>query len=155
MAATSNTKKRSWLKKLLIIKVIVLVVVAAVVFYFFNKGFDDTSTIKADYTVSALPFLNEFRKDINAANKKYTEKIIAVSGTVSETEAADTTMNVKMIDTATGDYLIFAFQQQDMQAAKQVKTGDSISVKGSCNGGLFSSLLGVGSVSFKRCSINK
>lgn len=155
MAETGNTKKKSWLKKALPILIILIILGGGAGYYIFTKGFDDTATIKADYTVSALPFLNEFRKDINTANKKYSEKIITVNGTVSEIEAADTTMNVKMTDAATGDYAIFAFQQQDMQAAKQVKTGDSISVKGSCNGGLFSSLLGVGSVTFKRSSINK
>ena len=155
MATSGNNKKKGWLKKLLIVKIIVLVVAGGVIWYLFNKKFDNTADTKADYTVSALPFLNEFRKDINAANKKYTEKIITVNGMVSEIEAADTTMNVKMIDAATGDYAIFAFQQQDMQSVKKLNKGDSISVKGSCSGGAYSELLETGYVTFKRCALNK
>ena len=71
--------------------------------------------MKPDFTVNASGFINEFRQDMAAANKKYSEKIIVVNGTVSKIEMADTTANIKMIDTASGAYIIFAFQQQHLQ----------------------------------------
>ena len=45
---------------------------------------DDTASLKADYTVEAIPFIKEFEKDYKAANKKYAEKIIAVKGIVTD-----------------------------------------------------------------------
>jgi hypothetical protein len=44
-----------------------------------------------------------------------------VKGIVTATEPADTTMNIKMSDTTTGSYLIFAFQEQHMAEAKKLK----------------------------------
>ena len=54
-----------------------------------------------------------------------------------------------------GGYIAFAFQQKDQAAVKNVKAGDSVSIKGSCNGAGFSSILGVPYITFKRCSLNK
>ena len=99
-------------KKWLIALVVLLLAGAAVIWWLFNLKYDDTATVKADYTVNAMDFIKEFKKDMAAANKKYSEKIITVNGTVSAIEMADTTANIKMIDTTNGAYVIFAFQQQ-------------------------------------------
>ncbi len=98
---------------------------------------------------------NCFQQNDSAANKKYTDKIITVSGTVSEIEAADTTLNIKFVDTATGSYAIFAFQQQHLAEAKTVKVGDSVSIKGSCSGSIYSEILQATAVTFKRSTLNK
>jgi uncharacterized membrane protein len=148
-------KKRSWLKKLLIASLVLIVILAVVYWYKASEKFSDTQGKKADYTVNAIDFIREFQQNHEAANKKYTDKIITVNGTVSEVEAADTTLNLKFIDTTTGSYAIFAFQQQHLAEAKTVRPGDPVSVKGSCSGGIYSEILGVESVSFKRCALNK
>jgi len=151
-----QTKKRSpWIKRILIAGVIGLVIAAGVIWYYFTLTYDNTKDVKADYTVNALSFIDEFKQNEAAANKKYTEKIVIVNGRVSELETADTTMNVKIIDTLTGSYAIFAFQQQDMVEAKTLKEGDTVSIKGSCSGGTFSEILEAESISFKRCVLNK
>ena len=97
----------------------------ATFFYYQTLTHDDTAKLKVDYTVEAIPFIKEFEKDHQAANKKYAEKIISVKGIVTANEPADTTMNIKMADPATGSYLIFAFQDQHMAEAKKLKPGDS------------------------------
>ena len=81
--------------------------------------------------------------------------MITVSGTVSEIEPADTTVNIKFIDTTSGSYAIFAFQEQHIAEAKTLKVGDSVSIKGSCSGGVFSEILGTEFITFKRCAIVK
>ncbi|MES2850173.1 MAG: hypothetical protein V4685_14035 [Bacteroidota bacterium] len=157
MMATEGNKKKAILKKILVVKLVLLLAAGGVAWYAFTKGFDDTSAIEADFTVNATPFLNEFKLNdaLNeAANKKYAEKIITVNGRVSSVEAADTTLNLK-IENPDGAYIAFAFQQKDQAAVKQVKAGDSVSIKGSCNGASFSNILGVPYVTFKRSSLNK
>lgn len=152
-----SNRKKGIVKKILFTSVALLLVGVGVGWYFFTKGFDDTSGIQADYTVSAVSFIDEFKLDdkLNeASNKKYAEKIITVNGRVSSVEAADTTVNLK-IENADGAYIAFAFQQKDQAAVKGVKAGDSVSIKGSCNGASFSSILGVPYITFKRCSLNK
>jgi hypothetical protein len=126
-----------------------------VIWGLFTLKYDDTATVKADYTVNALEFIKEFKQDMAGANKKYSEKIIVVNGTVSAIEAADTTANIKMIDTTNGAYIIFAFQQQHLNEAKQMKEGEKVSIKGSCSNGAFSTILETEYISFKRCAVNK
>ena len=148
-------KKTSWVKKILIGGFILLLAGVIAVWFIFNEKFTDTKERKAAYTVNAMDFIHEFEKNDSLANIKYAEKIITVNGRVSETEAADTTINIKMIDTATDAYIIFAFQQQHLNEAKSLKEGDSISIKGSCSGGSYSEILETEFITFKRCAINK
>lgn len=154
---TNLNRKNGILKKLLIAAVALLLIVGGIAWYAFTKGFDDTATIEADYTVTAAGFLEEFKMNgtLNkAANVKYAEKIIAVNGRVTSVEPADTTLNLKM-ESAEGAYIAFAFQQKDQAAVQNVKAGDSVTIKGSCNGGNFSSILGVPYITFKRSSLIK
>lgn len=150
-----TTNKRPWLKNFLIVIAVVFVAVGIGVYFIFTERFDDTSIKTAAYTLSADDLIKEFQQNDSAANKKYAEKIILVNGKIAETEAADTTINIKMMDSLTGSYIIFAFQEQHIKEAKQLKEGDMVSIKGSCSGGTFSKILETEYITFKRCAINK
>lgn len=154
--AVANTKKRSpWLKRLLIAGLLLLVAAAGIFWYVQTRKYGDTKDIKADYEVNATEFIAEFQNDLEKANQKYSDKIITVTGMVSETELADTSMNIKFIDMTTGSYAIFAFQKQYLDEAKTVRAGDNVSIKGSCSGGVFSRLRKVTSITFQRCTLDK
>ncbi len=142
-------------KKWLIALGVLLLAGVLVIYYLFSLKYDDTASVKADFTVNAMDFIKEFKQDMAAANKKYSEKIVVVNGTISAIEMADTTANIKMIDTTNGAYIIFAFQQQHLAEAKAMKEGEQVSIKGSCSVGVFSDILGVEKIDFKRCAINK
>ena len=144
-----------WLKKLLIAVVILLIVGSIAIWYIFNEKFTNTSEREADYKVKAIDFIHEFEKGDSVANAKYSEKIIIVNGIVSEVEAADTTTNIKMTEPSTGSYVIFAFQKENQAEAKKIKTGQAVSIKGSCSSGAYSSILEAEYITFKRCIINK
>ena len=150
-----NPKNKKTLKWLLIAGGSLLLIGSAVYFYFATLAHDDTATLKAAYTVEAIPFIKEFEKDYKTANKKYAEKIIVVNGIVTTTEPADTTMNIKIADTTTGSYLIFAFQDQHMAKAKKLKPGENVLIKGSCSDGIYSDILGTYFISFKRSTVEK
>lgn len=149
------TKKWSLRKKILVSIISLIVVLAGIYIYFATEQFSDTKDKEAAYTVNALDFIKEYQKDEKAANLKYVDKIITVNGRISEIEMADTTANIKFIDTTTGSFAIFAFQQQHLDEAKSVKAGDSVSIKGSCSGGTYSEILGVEKIDFKRSALNK
>ncbi len=152
-----NIKKKpaSWIKKIIIAGVILLLAGAAVIWYIFTEKFTDTAERKAAFTVNAMDFIKEFEQNENVANQKYKDQIITVNGRVSETEPADTTINIKFTDTLTDAYIIFAFQEQHLQEAKQLKEGDSVSIKGSFSNGSYSEILETMSITFKRCAVNK
>ena len=150
-------KKRMnpWLKKIGYGIVILLLLGAGAVWYTYNEKFADTSTTKPDFTVNALDLIHEFENNVSLANKKYAEKIVVVNGMVSEVEGAGTTVNIKMADTTSGAYIIFAFQQQHRDDAEKIKQGDRVSIKGSCSGGAYSQILETEYITFKRCTLNK
>ena len=148
-------KKRPWLKRILIALVGLAVIFACIYWIVATEKFADTQDRKGDYTVNALDFIGEFRENDSTANAKYSDKIITVNGRVSEVEAVDTTFNIKFIDPDTKSYAIFAFQQQHLAEAKAIKVGDSISIKGSCSGGIYSDILETTAITFKRSTLNK
>ena len=121
--------------------------------YFATLRHEDTASLTIDHTVDAIPFIKEFEKDYQAANKKYDEKIIAVKGIITATEQADTTMNIKMEDTTTGSYLIFAFQQQHMADAKRLKEGNSVVIKGVFSDGIYSDIKQAYFINFQRSTV--
>ena len=153
----NEAKKRvnPWFKRILVGMTIIALLGAGVVWYIFSEKFDDITEVKVDYTVNAADLIHEFEKDNNLANKKYAEKILVVNGMVSETEGADTTVNIKMADTTSGSYIIFAFQQQHRRQATNIKAGEQVSIRGSCSGGNYSKILETTYITFKRCALNK
>ena len=150
-----SSKRSPWIKRVLIAGLTLLIAGAVVIYFIFTEKFTDTSKKDAAFTVNAMDFLREFQKSDSLANKKYAEQIITVRGRVTETEAADTTINIKMIDTATAAYIIFAFQQQHLAEAKTIREGDIVAIKGSCSGGAYSKILETEYVTFKRSAISK
>ncbi len=150
---TTNIRKPY--KKWMIVGLVLLLGAGAFIWYIFTEEFTDTKKVKADYTINALDFIKEFKQDLGAANKKYSEKIIVVNGIVSEVVAADTSANIIMKDTASDAYIIFAFQLQHLADAKRIKEGERISIKGSCSNGVYSEILETENISFKRCAVYK
>lgn len=137
--------------------VLILVLIAAAIYWYIaTEEHADTSQVNADFTVNATDFINEFLTNDSAANAKYKDKIVTVNGIISAVEPADsTTTNVKFVDTTTGSYVIFAFQEQHVDEAKTLKEGDTVSIKGSFSAGVYSEILGVEKIEFKRSALNK
>ena len=150
-----TTKKRKWLKWTLLSLLVLAIAGAVIVWRIFTDTFSDTSGLKPDYTLNARDLIADFQKSDSAANRKYAEKLILVRGVVTEVEKADTTVNIKMADTTTGAYIIFAFQQQHLAEAKTIKEGDSVAIKGSCSGGAYSQILETEFITFKRSTLVK
>ena len=122
-------KKYSLLKKGGLFFLIILLLATAWIWYVFNEKYADTTQITPAFSVTAMDLIHEFEKNDSLANKKYAEKIMVVSGEVSEVEGVDSTVNIKMADSTSGSYVIFAFQQQDKALAEKIKSGDKVSIK--------------------------
>ena len=117
-------KKYSLLKKGGLFFLIILLLATAWIWYVFNEKYADTTQITPAFSVTAMDLIHEFEKNDSLANKKYAEKIMVVSGEVSEVEGVDSTVNIKMADSTSGSYVIFAFQQQDKALAEKIKSGE-------------------------------
>jgi len=142
--------------KYIIIFCIIIALAAGIgIGYRFTQKFDDTTNMRAVYLVNALDLIKEFQRNNSIANIKYAEKIITVTGLVTQVENANYSINIKMSDTVNGSYVIFAFQDKNLNEAKSIKTGDKIAIKGSCSGGAYSKILAAEFITFKRCVLDK
>jgi len=121
-----------------------------------GEKYDDSANVKSDYTMQGVDLVREFRENDSLANAKYREKIITVMGRVSETELPnDSTVNIKIAD-STGSYAIFSFTGNYLEPAKKLNPNDSVVIRGSCSGGIYSDILETETITFKRCAlINK
>ena len=145
-----RTNKKGWIKKALFAFLLVVLLAGGAFWYIMNETFDDTAATKSAYTVSAQDLINAYQTNDSLANATYREQIITVQGRVTEVEAADTTVNIKFTDPVTGSYLIFDFQSQHVADAKVLQAGDSVAIKGSCSGNIYSQLRKAHMISFKR-----
>lgn len=152
MAHPSQNKKK-WLRWIFIAIVAMALAGGAIFYYVMTAEFADTASEKPAYTISAMDLLTEFQQNDSAANKKYVEQILAVSGRVSEVEGIDTSATAKFVDSLTGSYLIFDFQSATSRQAAALQPGDSVTLKGSCSGSIYSRLRNAHMISFKRSVI--
>ena len=145
----------NWKKKIAIGLGVGIVLAGAAYWYIMNEKFEDTASTESAYTVQAMELIDAFQMADSTANATYSEKILTVNGRISEVEAADTTVNIKFINANTGSYLIFDFQASDVADAKVLQVGDSVSIKGSCSGSIYSQLRKAHMISFKRSTLIK
>ncbi len=148
--ADKSANKKGWIKKALIAILFIILLGGGAYLYIMNETFDDTASLKSAYTVNAQDLINAYQTNDSLANATYREQIITVQGRVTEVEAADTTVNIKFTDPVTGSYLIFDFQSQHVADAKVLQAGDSVAIKGSCSGNIYSQLRKAHMISFKR-----
>lgn len=123
--------------------------------YIMNETNKETVDIKANYTLGAAGLIKEFTGNDSAANKKYLEKVLIVNGNTAGVDIlADSTSTIKFAD-STGSYAIFSLEKNQLEKVKNIKPGDAVSLKGVCSGSIFSEILGITSINFKRSTLNK
>jgi hypothetical protein len=143
------------LKYFILAGMVIAVAASVGVWHLFTQKFSDTVHEPSFYVMDALYLIKEFEKNDKIANAKYAEKIMTVKGIVTEIEGADSATNIKIGETVTGSYAIFAFQQNHAAEAKTIREGDTVAIKGSCSGGAHSEILGAEFITFKRCALAK
>jgi hypothetical protein len=131
------------MKKFILITLILAIAIAGwYAYYEYNRKNKDLKSETADISIAAPSLIAAFEKDSSAANKMYTDKILAVNG------------NVKKIDAEGNPVIIFLGTPGQMSSVKcsmdslhaadykAVKEGSSIIVKGKCSGGETTDLFG-------------
>jgi hypothetical protein len=109
-----------------------------------NKAPQVAVNVEADIRIDPSQLLAEYNIDENAANAKYLDKVIEISGTVNAIAPMD---NGSSVSIATGDEMVAIIcELASNDATKELKIGDKIIVKGFCTGKLTDIVL-------VRCSI--
>jgi hypothetical protein len=88
---------------------------------------------KPAYTLTTVEVAKDFSSDTTAAEKKYKNNVIEVSGIVSSIEK-DKDKNVNLIFDTTGVELQFTFLNEFNEEASKLKKGDKVKLKGNYTG---------------------
>jgi len=136
-------------KKYLVIAVLIIVLVALVVFlYVFRKSKDSVEGMKPDFVMSSNELVSAFESDEKIANDKYVNKIIEVSGVIAEIndDSAYVTYVLRDDNAFSGVSCSIKKSKTGKQSEKKYEIGDSITLKGICNGFLMDVVLNKGTV---------
>jgi len=140
---------KKW-KKILLGILLVAIAAAGYGFYMYNKKPADVRTLTANYELTAAALLADFNKDETAANTKYLDKVIAVSGKVTEIKLEPATGQAT-VTLDSGDpmaAITCSFYNNETASVKNLKQGDAVVIKGKCTGKLMDVVL-------NKCSIEK
>lgn len=121
-------------KIILILVGIVIIIGVAGGIYLWNKPHKNMQRAAADITITAAELMNAYNNDEAAANAKYLEKVIAVTGKVVE---ATTNDGVTMVSLETDDdfgAISCEFDRFSEHKRTTFSPGEQITLKGLCSG---------------------
>lgn len=122
------------MKKNIIITLVIIAVAGTVAaLYFYNKPVASTAGKSADTTINSIALFDEFSADEAQANTSYLDKVISVSGTITDITTED---GHKVITLNTGSPMAGVVCQMENNDDKvnSVTPGSSVIIKGVCTG---------------------
>jgi hypothetical protein len=124
---------RSWKK---IVTGILLLALAAAGYgwFLYQKPPPDVREQKAGIEIAAVELLKAFQQDETAANAKYVDKVLIVSGTVASVQtdsSGQATLSLQTNDLLAAVTCSF---YQDDEGVKKIKAGSMARIKGICTG---------------------
>ena len=127
---------RRGFKIFLIIVASGIVLGAATVYYVFNKPHRNIEDATPSFFMTAKNLYNEFNTNEKAANLKYGDKIIQVSGKIVEISGKGYNQTIVLNDElkAVSCALDSLAIVKDKNIISSLTTGDSITLKGKCDG---------------------
>ena len=131
-----------------IILIIIALLVAGGGWYAYSEYTRKPKTAKerATEVVLTAEDLRKAYENEEAANKKYTDKVIEISGIVREVSPNGNRMDL-VLETSDPDVgVTVQLVPEDTEKAKQLKLGSEVIVKGICNGKLIDIELNKGTI---------
>jgi len=108
--------------------------------YFYNLKHTDMSKATPDYVISALSLQKEFEDNETAASLKYINKILEITGNISEVKPSENnTVSISMITGSDLSSVICTFSA--MGDPSKLNVGDEITIRGECSGFLMDVLM--------------
>ena len=102
-----------------------LFIIGSVFIYFtYNKPHTDFSKSRSEFTIESKDLISFYQIDIDNANAKYLDKILLLTGIVTETEE-----NIIILDNG-----IVCSLDHSQVTNEKINLGSKISVKGRCIG---------------------
>jgi hypothetical protein len=122
-------------KKILIIILIAIIIGAAYGLYMWNKPKRNFTDATPDVSLSADSLFNSFSRNEKHADSLYLNKVIQVTGKVSQISANQNKGKVVVLQSSDPIFGISCTMlNSDSVATSKLKTGDKVNIKGLCNG---------------------
>ena len=122
------------MKRIIYILLAIACAGGAIGYYLWNKPQKDMQAAKADMAMDAAALFNEFNTDETAANAKYLDKTVAVSGKVKEsTKTEDGTVKVSL-ETGSEFGVFCELDPLSQHARTEFPIGETVTFKGICTG---------------------
>jgi hypothetical protein len=106
----------------------------AIGYYLWNKPHQNMQTAKADMAIEAAVLFGEFGADEAAANAKYLDKTIAVSGKVKEAAKLDDGTVKVSLDTGSEFGVFCELDPLSKHSRTDFAVGETVTFKGICTG---------------------
>ncbi len=125
-----------YLKIGLILSGIGVVIALAIFYWAFNKPHRDISSEKADFQIEAAALFSDFQMDEAAANAKYNDKVVEVSGTIFGVNPSDQGITMILEGEMEGVSCMMdsLYSAKNSQRILGLASGETIRVKGRCVG---------------------
>lgn len=137
----SYTKYYLRMKKIILIGgIVALVFATAVYMYVFHKPARTAASEAAAYSTDVKSLLSDFETNENAANAKYLDKVIRVSGIVASITDKETETTVYLKEGADMSGVTCSFLKNTIDKNK-VNIGTKVFIKGICSGYLMDVVL--------------
>jgi len=118
------------MKKILIGLILVGLVTSGVIYVMYNKPHRDPATEKS-ISVSSMELFRSFEEDEALANKLYLDKVLEISGKISEITANQDMTPIIVLET---ENMVFGIRCTMNESETKVKVGETVTIKGICTG---------------------
>lgn len=110
-----------------------LAVVSVGVFMYFREPVNIRGE-KADFQLEAYQLMAEFRRDEGRASARYVDRVLEVSGVVSELQTIGNNINVLLTTGHKLSVVNCSFYPEEVNSVRSLHVGDKVIVKGKCTG---------------------
>ncbi|MCB9355111.1 MAG: hypothetical protein R2791_16590 [Saprospiraceae bacterium] len=122
------------MKRLLYFIAAVALIGGAVGYYLWNKPHENMETAKTDLAIQANVLFDEYNADETAANAKYLDKTIAVTGKVKESSTAEDGTAKVNLDTGSDFGVLCELDPLSKHDRTTFTEGETVTFKGICTG---------------------
>ncbi|OQP59028.1 OB-fold protein [Niastella populi] len=121
-------------KKIILAVLVLALAAAGYGWYQYQKAPPDIRQEKGDIEIAAVELLKAFQQDETAANIKYVEKVLIVSGTVTGVQTTSSGQATVYLQTDDMLAAVTCSFYKDDEGIKNIKTGSAARIKGVCTG---------------------
>ncbi|HEX6333384.1 MAG TPA: hypothetical protein VFZ78_04100 [Flavisolibacter sp.] len=132
------------MKRTYIILLVVLVIVAIGWYGYseYNRTNEDLLKKKPAYSMQAAELIAAFEKDTASANRKFTDKVIQVSGTVKSLDTNGNPVVIALGDPGQMSSVQCSMDSSHAEGYRKIREGDHVTLKGMCTGGKTEEMFG-------------